>query len=84
MVNSSWENRFGTKKLLLSEPEFTILRDLIHERLGSFYQNNKRELLEDKLSSLVIERGFDSFLDYYYLLKYDSVEAENEWIKFTR
>jgi chemotaxis protein methyltransferase CheR len=81
MVNSSWENRFGTKKLLLSEPEFTILRDLIHERLGSFYQNNKRELLEDKLSSLVIERGFDSFLDYYYLLKYDSVEAENEWIQ---
>lgn len=78
---TSWENRFGTKKLVLSEPEFNILRDLIHERLGSFYQNNKRELLEDKLSSLVIERGFDSFLDYYYLLKYDSAEAEGEWLQ---
>lgn len=78
---TSWENRFGTKKLVLSEPEFNILRDLIHERLGSFYQNSKRELLEDKLSSLVTERGFDSFLDYYYLLKYDSVEAEGEWLQ---
>ncbi len=81
MATSSWENRFGTKKLVLSEPEFTILRDLIHERLGSFYQNSKRELLEDKLSSLVTERGFDSFLDYYYLLKYDSAEAEGEWLQ---
>lgn len=79
MATSSWENRFGLKKLLLSESEFNILRDLIHERLGSFYQDSKRELLEDKLSSLVIERGFDSFLDYYYLLKYDSAEADNEW-----
>jgi chemotaxis protein methyltransferase CheR len=78
---TSWENRFGTKKLVLSEPEFNILRDLIHERLGSFYQNSKRELVEDKLSSLVIERGFDSFLDYYYLLKYDSAEAEGEWLQ---
>lgn len=78
---TSWENRFGTKKLILSEPEFNILRDLIHERLGTFYQNSKRELLEDKLSSLVIERGFDSFLDYYYLLKYDSIEAESEWLQ---
>jgi len=78
---TSWENRFGTKKLSLSEPEFNILRDLIHERLGTFYQNSKRELLEDKLSSLVIERGFDSFLDYYYLLKYDSAEAEGEWLQ---
>jgi chemotaxis protein methyltransferase CheR len=56
---------------------------LIHEHIGSYYQNNKREVLEDKLSSLVIERGFDSFLDYYYLLKYDSYEAEAEWKRVT-
>jgi chemotaxis protein methyltransferase CheR len=77
--NAIWEARFSTPSLKLSETEFTILRDLIHERTGIFYQNNKRDLLEDKLSPLVIERGFSSFLDYYYLLKYDSVEAHQEW-----
>ncbi|MDZ4820755.1 MAG: protein-glutamate O-methyltransferase CheR [Planctomycetota bacterium] len=57
---------------------FTILRDLIHERAGIFYENDKRELLADKLSSRVMDGGFGSFLDYYYLLKYGP-DAEPEW-----
>jgi chemotaxis protein methyltransferase CheR len=56
----------------------TLLRDLIHERLGLFFDNSKLGLLADKLAPLVIERGFDSFLDYYYLLKYDAGSA-SEW-----
>lgn len=66
----------------LSEAEFTILRDLIHEHLGLYYQNNKRDVLEDKLSSLIVEHSSGSFLDYYYFLKYDT-SAENEWLKVT-
>lgn len=66
----------------LTEAEFTILRDLIHEQLGLFYQNGKRDMLEDKLLPLVIERGFESFLDYYYFLKYDTSVA-SEWHKIT-
>ncbi len=62
----------------LSDSAFLLLRDLIHERLGLFYDNGKSDLLIDKLSPLVIERGFNSFLDYYYLLKYD-IEGEDEW-----
>jgi chemotaxis protein methyltransferase CheR len=62
----------------LSDSAFTLLRDLIHERTGLFYDNGKSDLLIDKLSPLVIERGFSSFLDYYYLLKYDA-EADEEW-----
>jgi chemotaxis protein methyltransferase CheR len=62
----------------LSDSAFTLLRDLIHERIGLFYENGKSDLLIDKLSPLVIERGFNSFLDYYYLLKYDA-GAEREW-----
>lgn len=64
----------------LSDAEFVILRDLIAERIGLFYHPNKRDLLEDKLLSLVIDKGFNSFLDYYYLLKYDAMAAE-EWKK---
>jgi chemotaxis protein methyltransferase CheR len=56
----------------------TLLRELIHERTGIFFDNGKADLLTDKLSPLVIERGFTSFLDYYYLLKYDAA-AEDEW-----
>jgi chemotaxis protein methyltransferase CheR len=62
----------------LSDSAFALLRDLIHERTGLFYDNGKSDLLIDKLAPLVIERGFNSFLDYYYLLKYDADAAE-EW-----
>lgn len=55
-----------------------LLRDLIHERTGLFYDNGNYDLLTDKLSPLVIDRGFTSFLDYYYLLKYDT-ETDEEW-----
>lgn len=70
--------RFYTESLGLSQNAFVLLRDLIHDRLGLFYETNKQDLLADKLSPLVIARGFDSFLDYYYLLKYDE-EAMDEW-----
>jgi chemotaxis protein methyltransferase CheR len=55
-----------------------LLRDLIHERTGLFFDNGKGDILTDKLSPLVIERGFTSLLDYYYLLKYDDA-AQDEW-----
>ena len=69
---------FYAETLGLSDGAFALLRDLIHERTGLFYDNGKSDLLTDKLSPLVIERGFNSFLDYYYLLKYDA-ESEQEW-----
>lgn len=56
-----------------------LLRDLIHERTGLFFDNGKGDILADKLSLLVIERGFTSLLDYYYLLKYDEA-AQDEWL----
>jgi chemotaxis protein methyltransferase CheR len=56
-----------------------LLRDLIHERTGLFFDNGKGDILTDKLSPLVIERGFTSLLDYYYLLKYDEA-AQSEWL----
>jgi chemotaxis protein methyltransferase CheR len=57
---------------------FTILRDLIHEQTGLHYDDSKRELLAEKLSPLASERGFGSYLDYYYLLKYGP-GSEEEW-----
>lgn len=71
---------FNTETLGLPSGIDTLLRDLIHERLGLFYDQHNYDLLADKLSPLVLERGFTSFLDYYYLLKYDT-EAAAEWTR---
>lgn len=57
--------------LPLSEPVFLILRNLLEERFGLCYQANQREILADKISGRAMERGFESLLDYYYLLRYD-------------
>ncbi|WP_017305620.1 CheR family methyltransferase [Spirulina subsalsa] len=62
----------------LNESTFTILRDLIHEKSGLYYELNKREMLGDKLTPRLQECGLTSFLDYYYFLKYDP-SAYEEW-----
>lgn len=70
----------GTRSQNLALPEGAgiLLQNLINERTGMFFGNGKGDLLLDKLSPLVIERGFTSYLDYYYLLKYDT-GARAEW-----
>ena len=65
-------------ELLLPKGTEILLRDLIQERTGLLYDDDKESVLLDKLTPLVIERGFHSFLDYYYLLKYDD-NSDAEW-----
>lgn len=67
-----------SQNLALPEGASTLIKSLIHQRTGMFFDNGKTDLLLDKLSPLVIERGFTSYLDYYYLLKYDA-SAHTEW-----
>ena len=57
----------------------TLLRDLIFERTGLFFDDTRIDIFCGKISQLLTQRGFSSFLDYYYLLKYDS-EAASEWL----
>lgn len=64
--------------LALPEGTTSLIQTLIHERTGMQFDNGKSDILMDKLSPLVIERGFGSYLDYYYLLKYDP-SARVEW-----
>ncbi len=67
-----------SQNLVLPEGASALIQTLINERTGMFFDNGKRDLLIDKLSPLVIERGFTSYLDYYYLLKYDTA-SRLEW-----
>jgi chemotaxis protein methyltransferase CheR len=54
-----------------------LLRELIGERFGMQFDDNNMDIMIDKLSPLLIERGIDSLIDYYYVLKYDN--PSNEW-----
>jgi chemotaxis protein methyltransferase CheR len=57
----------------------TILRDLIHERLGLMYDLAQFDQVADRLAPLIVARGLGSFLDYYYLLKYSA--GSEEWLE---
>ena len=57
-----------------------LLRDLVSARAGMFYDGERLSYLRDRLAPLAIERGFESLLDYYYLLKYDA-HADREWMR---
>jgi chemotaxis protein methyltransferase CheR len=71
---------FYTENLPLPDNVFIILRNLIMEKTGIYFDDSKKDILADKLSDRVLERGFNSMLDYYYLLKYD-ITAKDEWNK---
>ena len=65
-------------KLSVPEGTATLLRDLVHEYTGTFFDNSRLEALLDKLEPLAKERQCASFLDYYYLLKFEG-ESSGEW-----
>jgi chemotaxis protein methyltransferase CheR len=69
----------GVQGLRVPERTLELLRDLVLTHTGMFYDQSRLDFLRDRLAPLAIERGFDSFLDYYYLLKYDA-NAAQEWI----
>ena len=56
-----------------------VLRQLVHERTGIFVDANRADVLTERLAPLVLRRGFRSFLDLYYLLKYDESAAPAAW-----
>jgi chemotaxis protein methyltransferase CheR len=61
-----------------SESAFALLRDLIAQRTGVYFSNDKRDLLADKIADLLAARGMTSYLDFYYLLRYDA-DAAQHW-----
>lgn len=62
----------------LRADEYRLIRDLVSERLGIFFGVEARASLERRLRERLTVRGLSSFADYYQLLKYGPVAAE-EW-----
>jgi chemotaxis protein methyltransferase CheR len=70
---------FGADALGIPTTGLPVLRELVHEQTGLFFDGDRTDLLADRLAPLVLERGFRSFLDLYYLLKYDEAAASAAW-----
>jgi chemotaxis protein methyltransferase CheR len=56
-----------------------VLRELVHERTGIVFEERRAAALAERLAPLVLRRGFRSYLDLYYLLKYDEAAAPAAW-----
>src|SRR6185295_10511610 len=68
------------RKLLVPAGIQMLLRDLIHERTGIFFEEARFDVLYEKLEPLALERRCYSLLDYYYLLKYEENGVE-DWAR---
>jgi chemotaxis protein methyltransferase CheR len=69
--------RLSPDTLGVPDTGLPVLRELVHERTGMYFDDGRVPLFAERMAPLVLERGFRSFLDLYYLLKYD--EAAQPW-----
>ncbi len=58
--------------LELSLEDFIAFRDFIHEKSGIFFAENKKYLVENRLTKRMATVGLSSFRDYFYQVKYDT------------
>jgi chemotaxis protein methyltransferase CheR len=62
----------------ISDAEFVSLRDLIRDRFGIWYDDQKRFLLLSRLSTRLAKRGIETYGAYVRFLTYDA-RREEEW-----
>ncbi|TFH65602.1 MAG: protein-glutamate O-methyltransferase CheR [Candidatus Zixiibacteriota bacterium] len=60
------------RNLELSREDFVAFRDFIHKKSGIFFAENKKYLVENRLSRRMATLGLKSFRDYFYQVKYDT------------
>ena len=60
----------------MKREEFTILRDIVYEKAGIYFSDNKAYLLENRLKNRLSELNISTFEDYYYYLRYGDKGAE--------
>jgi chemotaxis protein methyltransferase CheR len=62
----------------LSEEEFRLLRDLIHERFGLWFDDSQRASLRSRLAGRLATLDLSSFEDYYHYLRFGPQRAEEQ------
>lgn len=54
----------------MSDKAFNTLKEMIYERTGIFFSENKKSLLENRLSRYIEDNGYEDFDKYIDFLKY--------------
>lgn len=73
-----WANDVAkTADRVESPATFAILSAFVEERTGLHYGAPEREIFCERVQGRASEAGFDSLLDYYYFLRYDTA-ADDE------
>jgi chemotaxis protein methyltransferase CheR len=62
----------------LSEEEFRLLRDFVHERFGLYFDESQRTSLRGRLAPRLALLGLVSFEDYYRYLRFAPDRAEEQ------
>lgn len=65
----------GRHDIKVSDDEFVQLRDFLYQQSGIFVAENRKYLMENRLSSRLRELGLRSFSEYYNYLRYDEGRA---------
>ena len=65
------------RKVLIPAGVEHLLRDLVHERTGIYFDAGRLDTLMEKLEPLALDRRCHSLLDYYYLLKHEENGVED-------
>lgn len=59
------------KELKVTDEEFTQLRDFIYQQSGIYIAENRKYLIENRLSNRIKDLNLKSFSEYYYFLRFD-------------
>lgn len=60
------------KDLKVTDEEFIQLRDFIYQQAGIFIAENRKYLVENRLSNRIKDLNLKSFGEYYYYLRFDA------------
>ena len=65
-----------SKELKIADSEFIQLRDFIYQQSGIFIAENRKYLIENRLSNRIKELNLKTFGEYYYFLRFDATRKE--------
>jgi len=61
-----------SRELKVTDSEFVQLRDFIYQNSGIYIAENRKYLVESRLSSRIKELSLKTFGEYYYFLRFDA------------
>jgi chemotaxis protein methyltransferase CheR len=66
----------ATRDIPMGEEEFRLLRDLVRQQFGLFYDDSKAGLLKNRLLPRVTSLGLATFDEYYHYLRFNPGRRE--------